>query len=31
MENAIETIERGGFTSNIYYDTDTIYHAVHTA
>lgn len=24
MENAIETIERGGFTANIYYDTDTL-------
>lgn len=24
MENAIETIERGGFTARIYYDTDTL-------
>ena len=24
MENAIETIKRGGFTAHIYYDTDTL-------
>lgn len=24
MENAIETVKRGGFTAHIYYDTDTL-------
>ena len=24
MENAIETVKRGGFTAHIYYDTDSL-------